>query len=105
MTEPVRLHVNDYGVHFNLTIKDQDDSVVDISTNSGTFITFLRPDKTTFNRTPVIPNGGTDGLLRYTLQSGELSQVGIWSLSATVILNSGTFHSNIPEFRVLPNLN
>ena len=104
MSDPVSLHINDYGTVFNITIKDQDDVVVDLSTGSGSIITFFPPHQDSFSRTPVMPNGGTDGLLRYTIQSGELSQAGIWSISAEIITPSGHFYSNVPEFRVLCNI-
>lgn len=103
MAEPVSLHVNDYGTAFRLTIKDQDDNVVNLSSGSGT-ITFYKPDKTTFTRSLTMPNGGSDGLVSYTTQSGEMNQVGIWSLSAYIMIPSGNYSTNVPEFRVLANL-
>ena len=104
MSDPVSLHVNDYGTVFNLTIQDQDGDTVNISTSSGNILTFYMPDQTTFNRTPTIPNGGTDGLLRYTLQSGDITIPGIYSLQANIVSSSGVWYSNCQEFRVERNI-
>ena len=98
------IHTYDYGTLFNLTIQDQTDTTVNLQGSSGNIITFLKPDKTTMIRSGVLPNGGSDGLMRYTTVENDITMAGIWSLQGHISHPSGNWYTNVVEFRVAGNI-
>lgn len=97
------MHVNDYGAIINITVKDQSNNPVDLSSVTSHNIYFRKPDKTVVTTSGVVSDA-TNGIITYTVPSGQLDLVGIFSIQARVITPSGQFSSNISEFRVDPNI-
>lgn len=98
------IHVGDVGTEFRLVIKDDNDSIVDISTATLLEIVFSKPDGT---RNPVVASlytDGTDGIIKYTIASGDLDQSGMYKMQAYVEVGAGNYHSSIVNFKVLCNL-
>lgn len=85
------LHVGDWGTVFRLTIRDQDDAIVDISAATAKSIIFRRPDGTAFSKAAAFVTDGTDGLLSYTVADGDLNQAGDWSYKGEVE-RTGAYH-------------
>lgn len=97
------LHVGDYGTILSLTIKDQNDAVVNLDSSSGNIVYIMKPNNVIMTRDGFTQDA-TNGIITYTIQSGELDIPGIYSLQAKVITPSGNFSSNCSEFRVDRNL-
>ena len=98
---------NDIGVAFRLTFKDQDDAVVDISSETTKQIFFKKPDKTVVTQTAAWPSGGsgTNGQLEYVTVSGDLNATGTWEWQGYVVLSDGSeYRTDREEFLVLDNL-
>lgn len=98
------IHLNDIGTAFEMTVKDDDGVVVNLASATTLTFTFDKPDGTNITKTPTFVTDGSDGRLRYVAQSGDLDQIGLWRWQGTIVIPAGTFHSDIYEFRVYPNL-
>lgn len=96
------VRLNDIGVIIELTIKDQDNAVVDLSVASTLQIKLTTPAQTniTTAKTATLSGSGTDGKLRYVTADGDLNEIGIWSAQAYVVIGSNKYHSTILKFKV-----
>lgn len=97
------IHVDDVGIVFRLTLKNNR-LPVDISTVTTKEIIFMKPDKTTVTKTASFGTDGTDGVLTYTVIAGDLNIKGNWKVQARVVLPSGNRWSSIGTFTVFANL-
>lgn len=98
------VRLGDIGTDFEFTIKNQDGTAQDISAATTKQIIFKKPDLTTSTKTAVLVNTGTDGKMKYKTISGDLDQIGAWSVQARVVLSTDDFKSDIATFSVHPNL-
>ena len=96
------IHLNDVGTQFKLTIADAG-SVVDVSSATKT-ITFRKPDGTCFSKTASNFTDGTDGIIHYITESGDLDTTGTWKLQAFIDFGATEFYSDIHSFRVHKNI-
>lgn len=101
---PSEIHVSDVGTAFTITVKDEDDAVVDISSASTLQIIFKKPDGSTLVKTATLSGDGTDGKMEYTTVSGDLDDDGTWEIQGFVDLGSTSFYTNISTFKVYRNL-
>lgn len=91
----------DVGVLFRNTIKDQNDTIVDISGATYMRLNFKKPlSSVLLSVTPVFSSGGTDGRIQYASVSGDLDEVGVYEMQAYIEIGSGNYHSDIKRFRV-----
>jgi len=97
------IHVGDVGTVFEITVQDGG-SVIDISSATTKDIIFEKPDRTNLTKTGSFTTDGTDGKIRYTTAADDLDAVGVWQIQAKIVMPSGTWHTNIGEFRVHRNL-
>lgn len=97
------IHVNDIGTVFKLTVKD-DTSVVDLSSNTGLTVILKKPSNAKLEKSAVLTNSGTDGLIEYTVAEGDIDESGTWQIQAKVQISDGTFYSDIHTFKVHRNL-
>ena len=97
------VHKNDVGTIFRVTLKDGN-TVVDLSSATALYFLFKRPDGTSIQRTAVYYTNGADGIIQYTMVSGDLSQDGRWRLQPYVTLPSGSWYGDIYEFDVHKNV-
>lgn len=98
------IHVGDIGTAIIITIKDEDGSIVDVSTATEKLIYFKKPDTSLLTKNAALTSGGTDGRIHYTFASGELDQAGTWRSQARVTVGSGTWYSSGFSFEVVQNL-
>jgi len=98
------IHCNDIGTIFRCTIYDENGDIVDISTASGIYIIFKLPNFTSTIKTASFYTDGTDGVLQYIAESGDISLSGQWSMQAKIVMPSGTWFSDITKFTVCENL-
>ena len=97
------IHVGDIGTVFQITVKDQT-GVVNLSNVDAMYIIFKKPNDGVLQVTPVLVNDGTDGLIKYISQSGDLDQYGTWQIQARVVFGSDVFSTDIQRFKVQRNL-
>ena len=102
--QPGQLHVDDVGVLLRSIVKDQNEAVVDLSEATSLAINFQRPNGTSFTREADTINDGTDGLMGYVTQAGDLNVDGYWYVQAQLTFDDGAeLKSNRIRVRVLPN--
>ena len=99
------IHKNDIGTVFQLTIKDQDNAIVDLSSATTKQILIKSPNKSVAIKTGSFLTDGTDGIITYTIVENDLNVIGIWSIQAKTIFVTGTWYSDIQEFKVHGNVN
>lgn len=98
------VHNSDIGTIFRLTIKDQDDSAVDVSAATTKQIIFKKADGTESTEDASFTSDGTDGQIEYAATSGDLNVNGVWLIQAKVVLAAGTFYSDVHQFVVHSNV-
>ena len=98
------VHKNDIGTVFELTIVDQDDEIVDISSATTKTIRFQRPDGSVLTKDASLVNTGTDGKMKYVTVTGDLNRVGLWQVQGFVAIGAGSWSSDLVQFIVLGNL-
>lgn len=79
-----RIHVGDVGTELVVAVTDQLGADVDLSGASGLTIYLTHPDGTTLAKTAVVDTDGTDGLMKYVTQAGDLSAKGTWKIQGYV---------------------
>lgn len=99
-----KVFVGDIGTVIEMTVTNQDDAVVDLSTATTKQIILKKPDGTKLTKTASFVTDGTDGKLSYTTASGDIDQSGPWQLQAYVVLSGGSWHTTKAEMEVSPVL-
>lgn len=97
------IHVNDVGTIFRITIKDAA-TAMDVSGATTKQIVFRKPDATTETQTAAFYTDGSDGIIQYTSDTGDLDTAGIWKIQAYVITPSGQWKTDIQTFEIYPNI-
>lgn len=97
------IHAGDIGTIFRITIKDGD-SIVDVSNVDSKIVYLQKPDSSTLTKAASYYTDGTDGIIQYTTESGDLDQVGTWQIQARIDFGTDVFNTNIDKFKVLRNL-
>lgn len=95
---------NDVGLAIRVTIKDQDDIVVDVSGATTKELIFKKPDDSIVTKTASFYTDGTDGVIQYVTESNFLDTAGIWSVQGHIVLAGGEWKTTIDEFSVNKNL-
>jgi hypothetical protein len=97
-------HKLDIGTIIRLVIR-ADGVVQDVSSATVTKqIKLQKPDGVTVTKTAVFTTNGKDGQIQYTTVANDLDQVGRWKAQGYVVLSSGTWHTTVETFEVLPTL-
>lgn len=93
----------DYGGVLTVYIRDSaTKAVVNLTGATQSVILFRKPSGKTIQRDA--SNGGANGKLSYTWQTGELDESGEWEFQARVKLVSGAWYSTIGQFTVGANI-
>jgi hypothetical protein len=98
------IHQNDVGTILKVCVKDTDGAVVDISTATTKQIILQKPDETTLTCNCSFYTDGTDGIIQYITQDGDLDQAGIWLLQTYIVMSGDEFRSGVISFKVRRNL-
>lgn len=98
------IHLNDVGTEFRVTILDEDNVAVDVSAASTLSLIFKKPSGTSSTKTATLVNDGTDGLIKYVTESGDLDEIGTWKIQAYFVSLNGSWKSNFKSFKVHRNL-
>ena len=99
------IHVGDIGTQFIITLKDQDNAVMDISAVITKQIILKKPSGISVIKTATFVTDGTDGKIYYRAITDDLNESGDWEIQAKVITDDPyTWNSSIGEFLVEDNL-
>lgn len=105
LTTPEEIHVGDIGAVFLITIKDsQTNTSIDVSGATTKQIIFQKPDGTLLTKDAEFTDNGSDGQIQYQTVSGDLDVKGDWKIQAYIVIPSGSWRTNINNFRVYENI-
>lgn len=99
-----QIHYNDIGTSFRCTMKDENNAVLDISSASTLNLIFRKSNGAIVTKTATLVNDGTDGKMEYVTVSGDLDMVGPWQVQGYVVLSTGSWYSDIHDFKVWKNI-
>lgn len=102
---PAQIQKGNIGTAFRIEIKDQDDVVVDVSAATTIQIIFKKPGGDILTKTASFVTNGTDGMIQYVSQSGDLDTVGLWRHQGFVVQSGTEFWTDLAQFKVHRNLN
>jgi len=100
------IHQNDTGTRFQITVKD-DGVPVNISGVDGSTIhqiNFKKPSDTVINRNATLQDFGISGVMFYDTIAGDLDEAGLYKLQAKVVTPSGTYFTDVYNFKVHSNI-
>jgi hypothetical protein len=97
------IHVGDIGTILRVTIYDGTE-IVDVSNVDSKTIYLQKPTGATLTKTAVYYTDGTDGIIQYVTEDGDLDQAGTWQIQAKIDFGTDVFNTNIEKFKVLRNL-
>jgi len=97
------IHLEDVGTEFRSTIRDQNNTIVDISAATLTYL-FCKPGGDVLSVSGSLYTDGTDGIAKYVTQSGNLDEIGEWDYQIKVVIGSNQWHTDTSGFYVHPNL-
>jgi hypothetical protein len=98
------IHIADVGTQFIFTIQDGDD-IVNIGAATTLDIIFHKPDGTNVTKTGSLYTDGTDGKITYTTDSVSFLDIaGNWKIQLYIVLGATSWHTDIGQFTVYPNL-
>lgn len=103
MTVPdldAELHVNDVGTDLVVTVTDETGAAVNVATATNITVWLTKPDGTVLTKTGTLDTDGTDGKVKYTTQSGDLSVKGTWKIQAAVTIGSASWSTRQAPFLV-----
>ena len=98
------LHQYDYGTIIKALIKNTALEIEDVSLATAKYFYFEKPSGELMTRNGNFTTDGSDGYIEYIIASGELDEIGLWSVQCHVVTPSGNWRTNIPEFKVERNL-
>ena len=94
--------VGEIGNTLLLTVNDGDGVAIDLSTATSKQIKFKRDDKTEFTKNLSFYTDGSDGVVYYEIEDGDLSVRGFYEYMLLFTLSSGdVIKTKIATFNVL----
>lgn len=103
-TPDPQIHVGDVGTELRFPVTDEEGGVVPLAGYLSLTVYVYRPDKVTLTRTGQLLSDGSDGLLYYRTQAGDLAVPGLYKFQAVVTLPGGTWHTQVTSRMVKGNL-
>lgn len=97
--------VGDVGTAVQLTMFERDPvtaevAAADISAATALALKFRKPDGTVVTKTAAFVTDGTDGLLQYVTQAGDLDAAGRWQVEGEITVPGGFFSTEIYRMKV-----
>ena len=93
------INVDDYGWVGKLTLK-QDSVAVDISSYTAWVYILKDPAGTIASKVAAFDTDGTDGVLAYTILTGDIDSVGNWTVQARISKVGSELTADPLEFNV-----
>ena len=103
MSEREEIHEGDVGTSLELEVVEQG-LVLDISAATNLKMRFQKPSGATVDQAASFVTDGSDGLIRYVTQAGDLDESGWWYRQALFTLGGWAGSSSRVRFRVWPNI-
>ena len=96
------IYVGDVGTIVELTIKDENQSVVNVSGATLKQVKFKKPNSTSvITQTAAFSTDGVDGKIRYVTLTGDIDTVGDWLVKAYIELGANVkFYTDYIAFQV-----
>lgn len=98
------IHIGDVNTIIERTVKDQNGSIVDLSSVTVKKFVLTKPDRTKVEWDAAFTTDGTDGKIRYVIDVGDLDLSGDWKLQVYLEFPVGIKWSDITHFTVYANL-
>jgi len=98
------IRIGDIGTVFRLTIVDDVEDTVNVSSATTKTIRFSKPDGVSIDKPAAFFTDGADGIIQYVSVDGDLDVDGKWRLQAHIITPVGEWRSEIETFWVMENL-
>ncbi len=100
MADP-EVHLGDIGTKLILEVQE-DGSALDISSATTMKIRLEKQSGVVVEFTAVFATDGTDGLMQYVTESGDLDEAGVWTIQGFLILATpvGEWTSAKKQFQV-----
>lgn len=99
------LQVNDIGVALTVKIVQNDGQTpINLSSFTSPTIYVTRSDGTLITGVATFTTDGSDGLIQYVTQVGDLSIPGIYKIQASYLVSGSLKHASKDVFVVDPNL-
>ena len=92
------------GIPIAATVRNSDGSARDISNATIHDFIFRKPDGSCMTRAAMFLNDGSDGILVYNTEAGDLTPAGFWRLQADLVQPGYEGLSSVGSFWVLRNL-
>lgn len=99
----VDIHQSDYGTVIRITLVENG-LPVDLTDLTTRQILLKNPTGTVFTKTASLASGVTDGMIKYTAESGLFEVPGTWQVQGRVAGTSTNFYSDIGTFDVKRNV-
>ena len=100
----IYVHNADEGTIFRLTITDTAGTAIDVSTASTKFIYFKDPSGNKVQKSAAFYTDGSDGIIQYTTQAGDIDEEGTWQVQGYVETSLGKFFTEKSSFKVYSNI-
>ena len=107
MTCTNQIHVGDYGTVIDITVTEcveGEEVAADISAATTKTLILKDPAAAVTTKVMTFKTDGSDGVLQYTILTGEFDVAGTWSLQVRVILPTGDWYSEIELTEVVASL-
>lgn len=107
------LHLGDEGTLLLFEMLECEDgtaTIVDLTSAVSINIRFKKTDNNILDVTGSVYTGGTngngtDGIVQYITQAGDIDVLGKWKAQVTIVFPTGTFNSSIDKsIKVIDNL-
>ena len=98
-----QIHENDIGTVFIVYITE-DGVAVPLGTATTKEIRFRKPTGIQAIKDAEFVTDGSDGGLKYTTVTDDLTPAGVWQIQGRAVLPNGTWSSEVDEFRVHENI-
>jgi hypothetical protein len=102
--ETSKIFVGDTGTNIVVTIKDQDNAVIDVSAALTLEIKMRRPDGTKITKTATFTTDGTDGQIQFSSLSTDFTIKGIYQFQPRVVTATADQHATKAEAEVFEHL-
>jgi hypothetical protein len=91
------ISLGDIGTDLQITITEAG-AIIDVSSASLVQIELTKPDGSQVTKTAGKLNGGSDGIINYTTEDGDIDQLTTWSYRGIVTFSATQkFHSIDPK--------
>lgn len=104
MADKTEIHVGAVGLSIRPHIIDENEDDIDVSGATTKQVLITDPDGNTSAESADFVTDGTDGLIEYVTQAGDLDEPGWWQAQGYIVTGTKSFKTKILRFQVKENL-